>query len=131
MMLPSRTDPCQTAEERYALPVKVDASGCVWSGGSELPCPLDLPLGKRGFLLFEPQHAVLLLGPWGPDPRSNLLLSARVSHAEPQGLLHLWLGAGLPELVLERRPEAQSILSARTGQKVWLAVSSQALAFSL
>lgn len=120
--LPNR----QQASRDYPLNIKVDQYGRAWAGGQPLVCPLELPAGARGELCFNPDQAVLLLGPWGPDPRRYMILSGAVQ-ALDEGRLSVMLGAEQPTLVVACGDGPAA--SRKPGQKVWLAIAGDALSF--
>lgn len=119
------------APNHYSLPVKVDSLGCAWSGARSLRCPIDLPAGKRGQLVFDTADVVLLLGPWGPDTRTHLILQGIIGGVDARHQISIGFSHGMPELILTVKPEQASLLSSRHGQKVWLSVPYTALEFSI
>lgn len=119
------------ASNHYSLPVKIDSFGRAWSGAVSVRCPMDLPAGKRGQLVFDTADVVLLLGPWGPDTSTHLLLPGSIGNIDEQNRINIGIGRDLPELTLAGRNEHSSFLNARQGQKVWLSIPYTALEFSI
>lgn len=121
------TDPIMTNTRDLPnrLPVKVDAAGVVWMEGKPQDCPPFLPGSSRGELVFEPADICILLGPWGPDPDSHLILSGCCSSQEGN-LLTLVLDTG--RALQARLPMNDSQMPRlMPRQRVWLSIPLNAL----
>ena len=113
------------------LPVKVDTCGGVWLEGGLLNCALVLPFSSRGELVFKPSDTFVLMGPWGPDPSTHLIVPAcveTIGTEVPLARLNLRLpnsGKLLSVCVLSKAAQALC-----QGRKVWLSVPLGALDYN-
>ncbi len=109
------------------IPVKVDGEGNVWMGGRSLGYPAVLPCSSRGELVFAPSDTGVLLGPWGPDPDSYLILAGRFSGLDG-ALLQLTLEGG-PVLKVRVPASVITSMQLKPRQRLWLSISLSALKY--
>lgn len=116
------------------LPVNINPKGGAVIGRQQLQLPADMTdIDGPGELLFSTSSACLLLGPWGPDSRRNLVLRGRLRSiclGGQQLCIDLELERGLPLVQLSLSRHRYESLRLTQGQRLWVSIPSDALVFA-